>query len=120
MASSFLVRLQRVGKPAKWQTLNVGINRVFPFVIRKGAPHPNAAKLVAVYLAGPDGRKLIWDETKAGNCYYPGNFEHDILNETLAQGIPVVNQEESELLQFLGSEKNAKLEKKIAEVIAGR
>lgn len=76
------------GVPAAWQHLDYSEVQNFSVVVQKTATHPNAAKLVAVYLASPEGAKFTLDGSGAGNLYYPGNFEHEISQQAKKQGVP--------------------------------
>ena len=65
--SVYLKEAQDKGLPAAWKTLNLGEIQNFTLSLRKGAKHPNAAQLVAIYLASPEGSRFILEESGAGN-----------------------------------------------------
>ncbi|MDP2643658.1 MAG: ABC transporter substrate-binding protein [Desulfobacterales bacterium] len=88
LSSVYLKMAQDKGMPVAWQDLDFSERQNFSVVVLKGAQHPNAAKLVAVYLASPQGARFTLEESGAGNLYYPGNFEHDISSQAKKQGIP--------------------------------
>ncbi|MDP2645244.1 MAG: substrate-binding domain-containing protein [Desulfobacterales bacterium] len=88
ITSAFLKSAQDKGVPAAWQSLDLSDVSDFAAVVIKGAAHPNAAKLIALYLASPQGAKFVLEEGGAGNAYYPGNYEHDIRMQDRKQGIP--------------------------------
>ncbi|MCG6534292.1 MAG: extracellular solute-binding protein [Syntrophales bacterium LBB04] len=75
------------GVPTKWQCIEFGDVENFSLTVRKGAKHPNAAKVLAVYLASPQGAKFTLEESNAGNLFYPGNYENDIRMQNKKQGI---------------------------------
>ena len=100
--------------PAAWQSLEFSDVGLYQVVLRKGAQHPNAAKLVALYLASPEGAKFTLEEGAAGNNYYPGNFEHDIKLQDEKLGFrTVVKEEEIKLMHFMDSKESDLWEKEI-------
>jgi iron(III) transport system substrate-binding protein len=85
--SSYMNGANEKGVPTKWQCLDLGEVQNFSISIRKGAKHPNAARLVALYLASPQGAKFTLEESNAGNLFYPGNYENDIRVQNAKQGM---------------------------------
>jgi len=109
------------GVPAQWVSPEISLNTIHSVVVTKGARHPNAAKLVAVYLASPDGQKLMYEEVRAGNMFYPGNIEHDIDREDRRLGLKVYSiQQVPGLLDYLLSEKGAQTEREIGQILKGQ
>ena len=88
--SNFFLTAQSKGAPAKWIALRdmVEANEGCT-VVRKGAKHPNAAKLMAIYLASPAGSRFTLETAKYGNIHIPGNLDYDIVVEAKKQKIPV-------------------------------
>jgi len=119
MSAGFLLRIREKGPSAEYKTLDVSIERNFSSVIRKGAPHLNAAKLVAAYLASPDGYKFIKEVCLNGSLYYPGNFEHEIMERDKKRGLRIIMLEASDLLPFSLSEEALSWEKEIKKILAG-
>ncbi len=77
---------QDKGVPAEYQLLGpLTINETLLF-LPPGLKHPNAAKLVALYLASPAGAKLCWDIGRAGNFLYPGNSTYDAVQQAKKEG----------------------------------
>jgi hypothetical protein len=88
--------------------------------VRVGAPHPNAAKLVALYLAGPEGYRLMAETAGAGNMLYPGNTEYDIDKQDKAQGLHFDGAISDERLwKFMSSNEFQELSKKIDMIFKG-
>jgi ABC-type Fe3+ transport system substrate-binding protein len=85
--SSYVKDANEKGVPSKWQGLDLGDAQVYSLSVRKGALHPNAAKLVALYLASPQGSKFTIEESDGGTLFYPGNLENDIRMQNKKQGI---------------------------------
>ena len=114
ISSEFIKNARAKGMPTAWQTLDFADVTEFALVVRKGARHPNAAKLVALYLASPEGVKLGIEEAKYGTLHYPGNHEHDIRAQNQKQGIPeVFSERKTEILEFYTSEEGRQLTKEI-------
>ena len=108
------------GMPAAWQSMEISEVQNFSFSVRKGAKHPNAAKLVALYLASPQGAKFTLEESGAGNMYYPGNYEHDIAVQDKKQGIrEVFPEKDPKIIKFKRSEEYRRLEKELKLILAG-
>ncbi len=103
--SAYLKEAQDKGMPSQWRCLDIADIQDFSAVVTKGAKHPNAAKLVALYLASPEGARFVLEESGAGNIYYPGNYEHDIRLKNKALGISERSpQREVKTLEFLESD----------------
>ncbi len=99
---------------AAWQTLDLGDIREYSAVVRKGAAHANAAKLIALHLASPEGARLLVEEAKSGTLHYPGNYEQDISLQNQRQGIAeVFVDRKADILEFYPSQEAAQLQKEI-------
>ena len=106
--------------PAAWQSLEISQVQNFSTSVRKGARHPNAAKLVALYLASPQGAKFTLEESRSGNMYYPGNYEHDIATQDKKQGVrEAFPEKDPKIIKFVLSEESYRLEKEIKLILAG-
>ncbi|MDP2644214.1 MAG: hypothetical protein Q8P24_04695, partial [Desulfobacterales bacterium] len=92
------------GVPVAWQSLDYAEVPYYVLAVTKGSKHPNAAKLVAVYLASPAGAKFMLEESGTGNLFYPGNFENDFSVQNKKQGIrEVFTAEDMKLINFIDS-----------------
>jgi hypothetical protein len=105
--------------PAAWQGLDPVEVEHFSLVLTKGAKHPNAGKLVILYLASQDGAKFMLEEGGAGNYLYPGNFEFDIHHQEEKQGFRHISGEEKSIVDFQLSDENAKWQKEIKQILDG-
>lgn len=113
--NSYSKMAQDAGAPAAWQNLDYVEEESRPLVVRKGAQHPNGAKLLAIYLAGPEGAKFMLEETGAGNACYPGNYTYDIRMQGKRQGMRIISRDN--LMDFYESEDFTKWEKEIAVIL---
>ena len=118
--SVYLKMAKDKGMPAAWQSMEISYVENFSLSVRKGAKHPNAAKLVSLYLASPQGAKFTLEESGAGNIYYPGNYEHDIAMQDKRQGIrEVFPEKDLKIIKFGRSEESRRLEKEVQLILAG-
>ncbi len=116
--SEFIGVARSRGMPAAWQSLDFADVTEFSSVVRKGAAHANAAKLIALYLASPEGAKFGLEEANYGTLYYPGNYQHDIRLQNQKQGIPeVFSDRRPDVLEFYNSKEAADLSKEIALIL---
>ena len=120
ITSAYLKMAKDKGMPAAWQSVEISQVQNFSLSVRKGAKHPNAAKLIALYLASPPGAKFTLEESLAGNMYYPGNYEHDIAMQDKKQGIrEAFPEKDPKIIKFGRSEESRRLEKEIQLILAG-
>jgi ABC-type Fe3+ transport system substrate-binding protein len=116
--SGFIIDAREKGLPAAWQSLDFADVREYSLALRKGARNPNAAKLVSIYLASPEGARFMFEEGRAGNLYYSGNFEHDIRVQDQKQGIrEVFGDRNTEILKFYDSKEATQWQKEIMLVL---
>ncbi len=120
-ASGFFADIKKQKIPAQWNSLDISLWTTHSVVVSKGARHPNAAKLVALYLASPEGRRLMLEEADAGSIFYPGNLEQEIAQEDRRRGLKVYNPAEwPGSLDFILSPKGAQVEQQIGRILRGR
>ncbi len=114
ISSQFLKTVQDKGMPAAWQSLDYSNIREYSLVVRKRASHPNAARLVAIYLASPEGVGFTVEQSQSGNLHYPGNYEHNIRLQDKRQNLrEVFTDRTPEILEFATSKECAQWEKEI-------
>lgn len=102
------------GMPAGWQTIDFHYEAARPSLIRKGAAHPNAAKLVGLYLATPAGARFVLEESNSGNACYSGNYIYDLRIQAEKQGLPkVLLPQNKAVMDFLLSTENSEWQKEI-------
>ena len=119
--SGFFAEIQKNGVPAQWRSLDISRWTTHSVIVLKGARHPNAAKLVALYLASPEGHRLMLEEASSGSIFYPGNMEQEIAQEDRRRGLKVYNPVEwPGSLDFLLSPQARQLEEQIGQILRGR
>ncbi len=79
-------RLQ--GVPGQFALLDYAIDSAHHMFVPRRAPHGNAAKLFAAVIAGPEGQRIAAKYIGAGNRYYGGSTEHQLLEQARAAGVP--------------------------------
>lgn len=120
VTSSYLKEARDKGVPGAWQALDYCEETEYYTLVLKGAAHPNAAKLVAIYLASPAGAKFMLEEGAGGNLFYPGNFEQDLLSQAERQGIPIIFMaRDSAMVAFGVSDEYAQWQKEIDLILKG-
>lgn len=120
-ASGFFADIKKQKIPAEWNSLDVSLWTTHSVMVSKGARHPNAAKLVALYLTSPEGRKLMLEQADVGSIFYPGNLEQDIDQTDRRRGLKVYNPSEwPGSLDFILSPKGAQVEQQIGRILRGR
>jgi ABC-type Fe3+ transport system substrate-binding protein len=117
-SAGYYSNAKRKGINAKWVSLDVSFNTKHAAVVPKGARSPNAAKLVAVYLAGPKGNKLLQELSYVGNGQYAGHVSHDIMLSDAKAGLKMFSPiDDPKAISYLLSEEGRALEKKIGAII---
>lgn len=120
-ASGFYADIKKKGRPVQWSSLDVSLWTTHSVMVAKGARHPNAAKLVALYLASPEGHQLMLEEANAGSLFYPGNLEQEINQDDRRRGLKVYNPLEwPGSLDFILSPKGAQVEQEIGRILRSR
>ncbi len=116
--SSFLIKDRQKGMPTAWQSLDFVHTHDIQLVMPKGTQHPNAAKLVAIYLASPEGFRLSMKQVGNGNRFYPDNPEYETIIQAKKEGIPVHGPETYPgLMDFIRSEDYGKWQGEIKLII---
>lgn len=118
--SMYFENIRREGYPAEWRSLDFSDLSPHVVMVLKNAAHPNAAKLVALFIASPQGQKIVMEETSSGNVYYPGNYEYEIHQQDLKAGLKVFSvQTWPGAKDFLMSDRGKQLDKVLGEVLKG-
>ncbi len=121
VTSGTLATAREQKMPAGWTGLDFSMVDPKCLVLRKGALHPNAAKLIAAYLVSPKGYQFLSDEAHIGNLNYPGNIESEIKALNERNKVTVHSRAISlDLLKFNASQEAEDLAKEIKLIIEGR
>ncbi|MBI4334107.1 MAG: extracellular solute-binding protein [Chloroflexi bacterium] len=111
-----IARVKEKGVPGEFASLEFSGYGSHYLLVTRYAQHPNAAKLVAAYLAGPRGFKITL-EAGMGSVFYPGNLEHDIAGRNKERGLPAFNfQTDAKYRAFELSPEREKLSQEVTRI----
>lgn len=88
VTGSFFLTAQLRGIPARFTPLDVSTNSDHQVAVAARAAHPNAAKLLAALLAGPEGQRISFESVGVGSRYYEGSVDDKLEQEARAAGFP--------------------------------
>jgi hypothetical protein len=88
-------------------------------VARKVA-HPNAARLLAATLVGPEGQRIAERQLGFGSRYYEGSGDYKIEQAALAAGFPTFSWHENpDVGEFTLSPEGLELQREIDQIFHG-
>jgi len=106
------------GKPAAWINMDPLEIRDYQVVLMKGSKHANAAKLVAVFLASPEGGKFTTQVVRKVHHLYPGNLLYDGIQAAKKRGIqPITWESFPGLLDFIQSKEYEDWQKEVQVIL---
>ena len=68
--------------------------------IREGAAHPNAAKLVALYCATPQGAIWALEEATTDSFLYGSGWQGEIFQQAEDRGLDIIYRTNPDLVAF--------------------
>ncbi|HZU06775.1 MAG TPA: extracellular solute-binding protein [Chloroflexota bacterium] len=111
---------QRRGLPGTFTLLDLAIEQLHHVSVPRRVAHPNAAKLIAATLAGPEGQRIAAEYIGASNRYYTGSTEHRLTEQARAAGIPEFSwASEPDVLDFLLSPSGEEVRKELSTILQG-
>ncbi|HEY7061186.1 MAG TPA: extracellular solute-binding protein [Chloroflexota bacterium] len=117
---SFYLTAGLRGIPAKFMPLDVSSNSDHQTLVARRAVHPNAAKLLAAVLAGPEGQRIQAESTGVGARYYPDSADARMEQDARAKGFPTFAWSENpDKLDWAVSPEGEALSRQIDEVLKG-
>ncbi len=119
ISATYLLTNKEKGAPAAWQALDFCDARDFMIMVAKGAQHPNAAKLFAIYMVSPEGFKLNADVGK-GNRFYPGSLEYEMTSKAKETNTFYTLDNRPDLLKFTLSPEYDKLVEEFTLMLKGQ
>ncbi|MBI4322406.1 MAG: ABC transporter substrate-binding protein [Chloroflexi bacterium] len=118
-SSVYLLEARNKRVPVEWVSLDVSWIATHMFHVMKGAKNPNAAKLIAVFLASPEGHK-IYNDSGRGSLFYPGNAEFEIHDRDMKAGLPLFSPLTwPGAVEFVLSEKGKQLQDQVGRILQG-
>ncbi len=108
------------GLPARFTPLDFSQNTDHLVLVARRAAHPNAAKLVAATLAGPEGQKIEEDVIGVSNRYYPGTREAKLEDDALAAGFPSFSwTDPPDAIDYVTTPEAEKAVQEMAQIVQG-
>lgn len=108
------------GIPSRFTPLDFSYNTEHHVSVARRAAHPNAAKLLAAVLAGPEGQRISAEYIGVGNRYYPDTRESRLEEEARAAGFPTFSwTNEPGALEFVLSPEGEAILREIDEILKG-
>ncbi len=106
------------GKPAAWISMDPLEIRDYQVLLMKGSKRPNAAKLVAVFLAGPEGGKFTTQVVRKVHHLYPDNLLYDGIQAAKKRGVqPITWESFPGLLDFIQSKEYEDWQKEVQVIL---
>jgi iron(III) transport system substrate-binding protein len=120
VTGSFYLTAKLRGIPAAFIPLDVSSNADHQVLVARRAAHPNAAKLLAAVLAGPEGQRIQAESTGVGSRYYPDSSDARLEQEARALGFPTFAWVDSpDALAFALSPDGDALARQLDEILKG-
>jgi ABC-type Fe3+ transport system substrate-binding protein len=91
ISASFYHTAQVRGVPAAFMHLDFANQAEHHLSVARNVAHPNAAKLLAAVLVGPEGQRLSQALLGLGSLYYPESVEFRLAEQARAANLPVFN-----------------------------
>jgi iron(III) transport system substrate-binding protein len=120
VTGSFYTTAQLRGIPARFTPLDLSVNNDHHVSVARGAARPNAAKLLAAVLAGPDGQRISAEYIGVGSRYYENTRDNQLEREAVAAGFPSFSwQDNPDAIAFLLSSDGQELLREIDQILKG-
>ena len=88
VSSIIFASARQRGMPGEFTLLDFASDSSHHLSVPRRAAHPNAAKLLAAVITGPEGEQISADYIGAGNRYYSDSSEQRLVAQANAAGIP--------------------------------
>ena len=120
IVASYYRTAQLRGVPARFTPLDFSYNSDHHVMVPRKVTHPNAAKLLAAVLAGPEGQRIAETVVGTSNRYYPDTAENRLEQEALALGFQsFVWAESPETRDLALSPEGEALQREINSILKG-
>jgi iron(III) transport system substrate-binding protein len=120
VTGSFYLTAQLRGIPARFTPLDVSINSDHHVSVARRAAHPNAAKLLAAVLAGPEGQRISAESVGVGTRYYPDSSDSKLEAEARGAGFPSFSyKDHPEAITFALSPEGQELIREMDRILQG-
>ncbi len=120
VTGSFYHTAQLRGIPSRFTPLDISLNNDHQVSVARRAAHPNAAKLLAAALAGPEGQRINRESIGVGSRYYAGSSDDQLEQEARAGGFPSFSWKDNpEALAFVLSPEGEELVREMERILQG-
>src|SRR5712692_5639201 len=108
------------GMPGSYTLLDFASDQAHHVSVPRRAAHPNAAKLIAAVLVGPEGQRIAAEYIGASNRYYSGSSEQRLAEQAKTMGMPEFSWwTEPGAMEYLVSPSSEEVRKEIATILQG-
>jgi ABC-type Fe3+ transport system substrate-binding protein len=119
-SSSYYLRAVGTNLPASFVPLDFSFETEHHLSVAKRAAHPNAAKLLAAVLAGPEGQRIAAKRIENANRHYPDTAESQLEAQAHAAGLTTFRWTESpEAMRLLLSPEGVEVQREINTILQG-
>ena len=120
IVGSYAVTAQKRGIAAAFAPLDVSSNGDHFVAVARRVAHPNAAKLVAAVLVGPEGQRIAEEHVGYSSRYYEGSADYRLEQAARAAGFPsFVWWDSAEARALATTPEGLELQKEIEQVLKG-
>ncbi|HEY7067743.1 MAG TPA: extracellular solute-binding protein [Chloroflexota bacterium] len=117
---TYYLTAQLKGIPAAWAPLDFSYNSEHFVAVGRKVAHPNAARLLASVLVGPEGQRIAEQQLGFGSRYYEGSGDYKIEQAALAAGFPTFSWHENpDVGEFTLSPEGLELQREIDQIFHG-
>ncbi len=120
VSSIIFASARQRGLPGEFTLLDFALDSAHHLSVPRRAAHPNAAKLLAAVITGPEGQRIAAEYIGASNRYYDGSSEQRLVAQANAKGLPTFSWwSEPGALDFLLSPAGEEAKKEISTILQG-
>jgi ABC-type Fe3+ transport system substrate-binding protein len=120
VSSIIFASMRQRGMPGEFTLFDFAIDSAHHVSVPRKAAHPNAAKLIAAILVGPEGQRIAAEHIGAGNRYYTGSSEHRLAEQAKAMGLPPFSWwTERGAMDYLVSPEGEEVRREINAILQG-
>jgi ABC-type Fe3+ transport system substrate-binding protein len=120
-SSSSYYRAVGAGLPAKFVSLDFALETQHHMAVARRVAHPNAARLLAAVLAGPEGQRIAAQYIEGANRYYENSTEYRLQEEARAAGLPAFRwTEDPQAAALLLSPEGQSIQRDIDGILQGQ
>jgi ABC-type Fe3+ transport system substrate-binding protein len=120
-SSSYYHRALATGVPAKFASVDFSLETQHHLAVARRAARPNAARLLAAVLAGPEGQRIAAQYIEGANRYYESSVEYRLQEEARAAGLSAFRwTEDAQAMALLLSPEGQATQREIEGILQGQ